>query len=165
MVREPLNKFLAPTLGIAFVIGVIGAVSLWVGQPLLIPSLGSAIFLQLMTPEEPSARTWNTAVGQLAGAGCGFGAVALLGVAGKSHFMVGSALLAARVGAAVLAVFGTAIIQYLLDAVSAAGGATALIVAVGAETTSPDGAVRLVAGIVLVTALGEPIRRWIVRRR
>lgn len=57
----------------------------------------------------------------------------------------------------------TSVLQRILRATSAAGGATALIVALGAETATADGAARLAAGILLVTLLGEAAR-WLVLR-
>lgn len=158
-----LSKEILPPLLITLILGGIGAFSLWVQQPLLIPSLGSAIFLQTLTPEEPSARAWNTGMGQLIGAAAGFGAVFLATAEWTPHFMGNNPLTIARVAAAAMAVFVTCVLQRILRATSAAGGATALVVALGAETATEDGAIRLVAGILLVTALGEAAR-WLILR-
>lgn len=156
-------KEVLPPLLITVVLGVIGVFSLWLQEPLLIPSLGSAIFLQTMTPEEPSARAWNTLMGQLVGAAAGFAAVMLSAAASTPHFMGNHHLMPARLVAAAVAAFATCVLQRMLAATSAAGGATALVVALGAETATAAGAVRLVAGILLVTVLGEAAR-WLVLR-
>jgi hypothetical protein len=158
-----LSKEALPPLLITLVLGGIGAFSLWVRQPLLIPSLGSAIFLQTLTPEEPSARAWNTGIGQLIGAAAGFGAVFLATAEWTPHFMGNNPLTIARVAAAAMAVLLTCVLQRILRATSAAGGATALVVALGAETATEEGAIRLVAGILLVTLLGE-VSRWLILR-
>ena len=56
------TSFLKTVLAAA-VIGVVALISVWLQQPLLAPSLGSAVFVQVMSPDEPSAHPWNTAVG------------------------------------------------------------------------------------------------------
>jgi hypothetical protein len=71
-------------------------------RELLIPSLGSAIFLQTTTPEEPSARAWNTGIGQLIGAAAGFGTVFLATAEWTPHFMGSNPLTIARVAAAAI---------------------------------------------------------------
>ncbi|WP_428488318.1 HPP family protein [Rhodopila sp.] len=160
-----LSKELLPPLLIAVVLGIIGVISIWVQAPLLIPSLGSAIFLQTLTPEEPSARPWNTGVGQLVGAAAGFIGVFVAAAASTPHFMADDRLTFARVAAAVIAVLLSAAGQRVLKATSAAGGATALVVALGAETATEAGAIRLFFGILLVTAIGEAARQLILRSR
>ena len=44
-----------------------------------------------------------------------------------------------------------------------AGGATAIVLAIGLETANRHGVARLAAGIVLVTALGEAACRRVLR--
>lgn len=160
-----LAKYVLPPLLLTVVTAVIGGISLWVQEPLLIPSLGSAIFLQTMTPQEPSARAWNTGIGQAIGAAAGFVAVFVTDAASTPHFMGAEWLMLPRVIAAAVAVFVTSVLQRLLAATTAAGGATALVVTLGAETATAAGAVRLATGIVLVTLLGEASRRLILRVR
>ena len=160
LTRMICREILPPVL-IATVLGAIGGFSIYVQQPMLVPSLGSAIFLQTMTPEEPAARAWNTGMGQFIGAAAGFAAVFLLSAAWTPHFMGDNPLTMPRVAAAIAAVIVTCLLQRVLRATSAAGGATALIVALGAETATVDGAARLAAGILLVTLLGEAAR-WLV---
>ena len=161
--RRALATYILPPLAVTVVLGVIGAFSVWAQQPWLIPSLGSAIFLQVLTPEEPSARTWNVAVGQLVGAACGFAGVFLSSAELTPSFIGLNHLTVDRVLATGLAVFLTLVFQYLLRAPNAAGGATALVVALGAETPTFAGAGRLALGILLVTAMGETARRFILR--
>jgi len=59
--------------------GAIGALGLWAGQAWLFPSLGPTIFLQAVTPHEPSAQLWNTLAGHAVGVAAGFGALFLFG--------------------------------------------------------------------------------------
>lgn len=143
----------------ALVLGLVGVVSLAVGEPLLVPSLGAAILLQVHLPDLPSARAWNTAVGQLCGAACGFAALYALGAAQDPSFSGVHPLMVGRVAATMVAVAGTLLLQALLGAINPAGGATALIVTLGSEAASRAGAARLTAAVLLLTALGEGARR------
>jgi hypothetical protein len=142
---------------------IIGAISVWAQQPCLVPSLASATIVQTLTPQEPSARAWNTAVGQLAGLIGGFAGIFLTAANLTPSFMDHHDLTFARVGAAGVAVIITAGIQVLLKAISPAGAATALVLAVGAESASLTGAARLIVGIILVTLLGEAARLGLLR--
>jgi hypothetical protein len=145
----------------ALVLGVVGTLSIAVGEPLLVPSLGAAILLQVHLPDLPSARAWNTTVGQLCGAACGFAALAAL----DASFSGLHSLTVGRVAATMAAVAGTLLSQALLGAINPAGGATALIVALGSEAATWVGVARLTAAVLLVTALGEGARRLSLRLR
>jgi hypothetical protein len=158
-------KIALPPVLIAIALGAIGLISVWLQQPLLVPSLGSAVFLEVLTPLEPSARAWPSFMGQIIGATSGFIGVLAAGAAFAPHFVDASPLVLPRVGAMLIAVIITAIVQPLLKATNAAGGATALVVALGAESVTAGGAARLFAGIVVATALGETARWIIVRTR
>lgn len=147
----------------ALVLGAIGAASVLASQPLLVPSLGASVLLQVHLPEQASARPWNTAIGQLCGVAAGYGAVLLLGAAAGPSFTSGHPLLVARVAASALAVAVALVMQTALGAVCPAGGATALIASLGLETADRAGLGRFVAAILLVTALGEGARRLVLR--
>jgi hypothetical protein len=60
----------------AFTTLLIGFVALLAGQPWLFPSLGPSIFLHVHKPDNPSAKPYNTLVGQ--GVGVAAGALAIL---------------------------------------------------------------------------------------
>ena len=142
---------------------IIGALSVWAQQPCLVPSLASATLVQTITPNEPTARAWNTAVGQLAGVAGGFVGIFATGSNATPSFMDHHTLTLARAGAAGLAVVIASGLQLLLKAISPAGAATALVLALGAETATLAGAGRLIVGIFLVTLLGELSRLGILR--
>lgn len=158
------NK-LTGAIAAGLVLAVIGAVSVWVGEAWLIPSLGSAVFVQTMTPEDPGGRGWNTAMGQILGLAGGFAGVFITGAVAAPHFTGHHALLFVRVAAIALSVFFTAILQFSCDAVSPAGGAIAIIVATGSKSASWSGLRDIVAGIALVTVFGEIARQFILRRK
>lgn len=140
------------------VIAGIGGLGTWAGQPWLFPSLGPTIFLQAVTPNDPSARPWNTVVGHAIGAGAGLLALFVCGadhapLPASAGFVVGS-----RVAAAALAVALTVAGQLLIRAPHAPAAATTMLIALGGM--QPDGRtlVALVVGVGLIAALGEITR-------
>ncbi|PPQ29519.1 HPP family protein [Rhodopila globiformis] len=147
----------------ALVLGIIAALGIWTQEAWLAPSLGSAVFTQVLTPSEASARPYNLAVGQFLGAAAGFAAVFATGAAGMPHFMSGQPLVIWRLAAVIIATLFAAVLQLLFRAITPAGGATALVVAVGAEPTRWIGVLHLSVGILLVTVLGEAVRQVMVR--
>ena len=147
----------------ALVLGVIGLVAVWTGQPLLAPSLASAAYAQILTPRTSSATAWSAGAGQIAGLVGGFVGVFASGAFAAPMFMGGHPLVDQRVLAAVIAIVVGAGLQLAIRATCPAGGATAVVVAIGAETASLDGAARMLVAIMLVTALGEAARRVILR--
>lgn len=158
LIRPAVGAFAA-----AIILTAIGAFSLWVQQPLLAASLGSAVFVQTLTPEEKSGRLWPTGIGQLAGLAGGLIGVILAHAEPAPMFMAAQPLVVARVLAACVAVLVTGCLQAALKAVSPAGAATALILALGMETPDWLGIVRLMTGIALVTLLGEAARQMLLR--
>ncbi len=160
-----MAKDLLQALMAALVLGLVGALSIALGDPLLVPSLGAAILLQVHLPDLPSARAWNTAVGQLCGAACGFAVLHALGAAHDPSFSGIHPLTVGRVAATMAAVAATLLLQALLGAINPAGGATALIVTLGSEAATLAGAGRLTAAVLLASALGEGARRLSLRLR
>ncbi len=159
-----MNKVLPPIL-ITLVLAVIAAFSLWAQQAWLVPSVAAAAFLQIFSPDEPSARPYGIAVGQIIGGISGFIGVLALAATVAPAFTGDHHLPAARFGAIVVAVAISSIAQAGLGATSPAGGATAVVVASGVETATWLGAERLLLGITLVTVLGEVARRIVLRIR
>lgn len=159
-----MTKLLPPLL-LALVLGAIGLFSVWVAQPWLVPSLGSAAYTQLLTPDEPGAKPYSVGVGQLIGGAAGLFGVFVAGASAMPEFMHGHPLALHRVLAVLIAVLVGGAAQMAARATSPAGGATALVIALGAETANWAGAGRLATGIVLVTVLGESARQLIVRTR
>ncbi len=159
-----MEKLVPPVL-LAFVLGAIGLFSVWAHQPWLAPSLGSAAFTQLLSPDEPSARPYSTGVGQLIGGAAGLFGVFVTGAGAAPQFLGDHALALHRVLAVIIAVLVAGAAQSVARARSPAGGATALIVALGLETANGAGVGRLVIGIALVTVLGEAARQIIIRLR
>ncbi len=158
------SKIVAPILA-TVVLAIIAAFGVWAQQPWLAPSLGSAIFTQVFDPDQPAARPYSIAVGESLGAAAGYAGVFVAGAAIAPAFMSGHELVFARVAAVAIAILLTAVAQLVFKATTPAGGATALVVAVGAESADWEGAFHLAVGILLVTVLGELSRRTIIRVR
>jgi len=165
---EPQNSSIArlvmPPAAAAIVLSAIGAIGLAAHDAYLVPSLGSAIFVQVMTPKEPSASLWSTLIGQLVALPAGFIAVYCCGAQAAPSFLSGHPLAADRLLAAAIAVVLTIAAQRALRATSPAGGAVALLLALGTTPSNWHGALLLGIGIVLVTLLGEPCRILILRQ-
>jgi hypothetical protein len=154
---------LVAVLGNAGVIGLIGAAGVWAGEPWLIASLGPSALVQIMTPRQPSARPWNTAIGQFVGLAAGFASVYALGAVWAPQVTAGHPMTWIRVAAAALAIGLTAAGQALLRAIDAPGGATSLLLAIGKIKPTLYGAFLITVGVLLVTVLGEAVR-WVVLR-
>ena len=159
-----MTKSALQGLLVAGVLAVIAALSVLLQQPLLAPSLGSAVFVQVTSPNEPSARPWNTAVGQFVGLAAGFIGIYVASASTVPVFMAGHPLVWARVLAVVVAIFLTVLGETVFQATSPAGAATAVVIATGAETADWAGFGRLAFAIALVTALGEIARRIMLKR-
>ena len=156
---------LLPSVLMAMVLGAIGLFCVWARQPWLVPSLGSAAFTQLLTPDAPGAKPYSIGVGQLIGGAAGLVGVFVAGAGAMPQFMGDHALALHRVLAVIIAVLLAGIAQVAARATSPAGGATALVIALGAETANWAGAGRLAVGIALVTVLGEAARQAIIKLR
>lgn len=158
------DKIASPILA-AVGLGLIALFGIWAQEAWLAPSLGSAMFLQVFNPEQESARPYSVAVGQLIGAVAGFAGVFIAGAASVPAFMGSNELVYARAIAVAVAVLLAAAAQLACKATNPAGGATALVVAIGAESPEWRGLFHLVIGIALVTVLGEAARRIVLRLR
>jgi len=158
-----MSKTILPPLLATMVLGLIGLFAVWTQEPWLAPSLGSAVFTQVMTPSDSSAKPANILAGQIIGAIAGFAGVFVAGVASAPPFFGAHTLLLSRVLALSVAACLACLAQLATGFATPAGGATALVVAVGAETASWSGFGHLAVGIVLVTLGGELSRRLVLR--
>jgi hypothetical protein len=138
---------------------IIGALGMWSGLPLLFPSLGPTIFLQVYDPDQESSRPYNVILGHALGI-----LAAVLGLmatgAGMDPSVLGSGELTwPRVWAAVIAMALTLALQVPLKAGHPPASATALLLALGGFSVSWPDMIVLAAGILLTAALGEVLRR------
>lgn len=158
------ERALSP-LATAAILALIGAIAIWTHHAWLVPSLGAAAFIQTMMPDQVAARPWSMVVGQFIGLAAGYAGVYAAGAQGVPPLTGGHALVWARVEAVGIAVALTAIAQALLRAKNPAGGATTLLMALGTEPPTRNGALLMGVGIILVSLLGEACRFGILAAR
>ncbi|EYD77710.1 hypothetical protein Rumeso_00668 [Rubellimicrobium mesophilum DSM 19309] len=160
MSRESVTWSIYASLLSASVMVVIGLLGLWAGKPWLFPSLGPTIFLQAVTPDQPSARPWNTLTGHALGVIAGFAALFLLHAQNDPPTLSAGVLTGGRVAATALAVGLTVALQLALKAEHPPAAATTMLISLGG--LKPDWSTVLViaAGVVTVAVLGEGVR-WL----
>ena len=111
-------------------IGLLASLAMLSGTPFIFPSLGPTAFMLFHDPLTPAASPRNTLCGHAVGIGCGYAALALLGLAHEPGVAV-EGVDDARVFAAALALAATGAIMVLADLWHPPAGATTLIVALG----------------------------------
>ena len=127
-------------------------------KPLFFASLGPTAYELTETPHRPSAKPYNVIVGHFIGVVSGFAALALThswSFPAVSNYNISLARVWAAVIATLLTVFGT----MLARATQPAALSTTLVVATGSMQKLEDGPI-IMAAILLLTAIGEPLRRW-----
>jgi len=154
-----------PAVAAGLVMAIIGVLGWAAGVPWLFPSLGPTIAIQAEASDSPVARPWNVVAGHFIGAAVGFAAVHLSGVIREPAMNLSHALTGPRVAAASLAVLVSMALQALARANHPPAQATTLLVVVGALDADLHGACVLAAGVLLVAALGEPVRRMALSKR
>jgi len=136
---------------------VVGAVSLLVGRPWLLPSLGPSAVLAGEMPAHPVTRAWNTIVGHFGGLLAGAIGGILAGAASQPAVLVDHVVTPQRVLASVIAIALAAIMGGLLRASHPPAAATTLLVSLGSLRTIEDG-VNLMAGVLVLTAVASLLR-------
>jgi CBS-domain-containing membrane protein len=158
MARRDL--FLAPLLEAALI--VILAVVGWVsGTPLVFASLGPTAYEIVETSDRPSARPYNIIVGNLIAVLAAFAALWMTGAWGAPRVSAHGVPLD-RVWAATIAALLTVLCTLLARATQPAALSTTLLIALGIMQTARDGVIIMLA-VLLITAIGEPLRRWRVK--
>lgn len=156
------DLLVAPALegALVFVVALAG----WIThQPLMFASLGPTAYELVETPERQSARPYNILVGHLVAVVGAFVALAL------SHAWAVPAVSSSgvpllRVWAAMLAATFTVFVTLLLKATQPAALSTTLLISLGVMQTWKDGAIIMIA-VVLMTLIGEPVRRLRCKHR
>lgn len=141
--------------------GLIGVMALaaWITQqPLIFASLGPTGFELVETPNRPSARPYNIIAGHLIAVLAAFTALHFTHAWQTPAASTGSISLL-RVWAAILAALLTVFFSILAKATQPAALSTTLVIALGSLQTPKDGLL-IMAAILLMTAIGEPLRRW-----
>lgn len=131
---------------------------MWAGTPWLFPSLGPTIAIQSASPEAQSARPLSVLGGHLIGLAAGFTAVFITGAASTPSVVDAHRLSGQRVGASVLAVLLSMLVQHFTRLEHPPAQATTLLLALGALQADASTAVTVIAGVLLIIVLGEGVR-------
>jgi CBS-domain-containing membrane protein len=136
-------------------LGILATLAWYTHHPLLFPSLGPTAFLLFYTPLVPAASPRNTILGHLVGVLCGFGFLALFGLADAGPALV-TGIDLPRIGAASLSLAATSGLMVLFAVEHPPAGATTLIVSMGL-IRRPAALVVLMTAVVLLCLQG-----WII---
>ncbi len=131
-------------------------------QPLIFASLGPTAYELVEQPQARSARVYNIIVGHLTGVGAGFLAVYLLGAWNAPNVLSTGIVSSERLWAATVAVTLTTFLTLILKAGQPAAVATTLLISLGSMQTLRGG-IDIVVGVLIITAIGEPVRRFRLR--
>lgn len=144
---------------------VAGAMTLATKQPWLFAALGPSALMIASSPGHPTTRFQNVVVGHAIAFVCAWLALLLLGAGSAPALLGAKSIPVVRVWASVLAVAATAFIQPSLRAYHAPAAATALLIAMGTHRPTWKTALAMLAGVVLVAALGEWFQRIRLREQ
>ena len=140
------------------------ALASWVTRnPLIFASLGPTAYELVETPERPSARPYNVIAGHLIAILAAFLAIYLTK---STHVppLTESGIPLPRVWAAGIAASTTVLVTLVARAAQPAAVATSLLIALGTMKQWRDG-ILIMAAVLLMTALGTPIRKWRLKAR
>jgi HPP family len=150
------------TLGEGGLVLAAAAVGWVTRQPLIFASLGPTAYELVEQPRARSAKVYNIIAGHLIGLGAGFLALYVLNAWGAPNVLAAGVVSTKRLWAVTIAAALTTLLTLILRAAQPAALATTLLVSLGAMQTLRS-AVAIVAGVLLITAMGEPVRRWRLR--
>ncbi len=131
-------------------------------SPMLFASLGPTAYELVETPNRPSARGYNVLMGHGCGIASGLMALWMLGQWGAKGSPGGEVTLM-RVLVATTAALLTVMISLMAKATQPAAVASALVVALGSGRHLRTAGFMALA-IVCLRLVGEPLRRWRLRR-
>jgi hypothetical protein len=147
------------TLGEGGLVLLLAAIGWATKQPLIFASLGPTAYELVEQPQLRSARAYNIIVGHLIGLGAGFFAVYLLNAWSAPNVISSGVVSSDRLWAVAIAAALTTLLTLILKAGQPAALATTLLVSLGSMQTLRD-AVAIAAGVVIITIVGEPVRRF-----
>jgi HPP family len=147
------------TVGEGGLVLALAAVGWAARQPLIFASLGPTAYELVEQPQVRSARVYNIIAGHLIGLGAGFLAVYLLNAWNAPNVISTGIVSSERLWAATVAAMLTTFITLILKAGQPAALATTLLISLGSMQTL-WGAIDIIAGVLIITAIGEPVRRF-----
>ena len=151
------NDLLWATLGEGGVVLALAAIGWATKQPLIFASLGPTAYELVEQPQLRSARIYNILIGHMTGLAAGFFALYVLNAWTAPNVLSTGTVSPPRIWAMTIAVTLTTFLILILKASQPAATATALLISSGAMQTRQD-AIAIVLGVLVITALGEPLR-------
>jgi len=154
---KKIDLLLAP-LGEAFLLLIVALAGWLAHQPLIFASLGPTAYELIETPHRKTAKPWSIF--------CGHGIAVIAGYVAlwvtRAWWLPAvsqNGVPLHRIWAAVLASALTVFFTLLARASQPAALSTTLLISLGIMQTPPD-AVIIMAAVVLMILVGEPLRRW-----
>lgn len=147
------------TLGEGGIVLALAAIAWATNEPLIFASLGPTAYELVEQPQLRSARAYNIIVGHLVGLGAGFLAVYLLNAWAAPNVIATGVVSGSRLWAIAISAALTTLVSLILKAGQPAALATTLLVSLGAMQSLRD-AIGIISGVLLITAIGEPVRRF-----
>lgn len=141
-----------------------GLVSWAAHTAFLFASLGPTVYEQVETPQRKTATPYSILVGHFVAIGAGLLGILATGAHAAPPLTPSGRFTMVRVVAVVIATGVTAGVTILLGASQPAALSTALLVSLG-QMQSPKGVLAIVIGVLLVTAFGQPLRRYRLRHQ
>jgi CBS-domain-containing membrane protein len=152
------KELLVASLCEAALIFVAGLAAVLTHKLLIFASLGPTAYEMVETPHSPTARPYNILVGHLIGVLAGLTALHLTHAWSTPSITTGATVWP-RVLAAVLSVGLTVFFTLLLHATQPAAVSTTLLISLG-TLQGLRGAAEIMCAVLLMTLVGEPLRRW-----
>jgi HPP family len=146
------------SLAEAGILLAVSAVAWAAHQPLIFASLGPTAYEVIEQPQMKSARLYNVIVGHLVGLGSGLLALYVLDAWNAPKLLPLGNLSSGRMWAVVIAAIVTTLVNLLIKSGQPAALSTTLLVTLGQMQTRRD-ALAIVAGVLLIAMIGEPVRR------
>lgn len=143
---------------------VVSGIGLALKLPLLFTSLGPTAYEQIEKPNARSAKPYNIIVGHCVALLAGFAALFLDHAFNAPVPSTAGQLTGSRIFASVLGCVLTAFINLLLRASQPAAFSTTLLVTLGSYESARD-AFTIVLAVLVLTILGEPLRRKSLKLR
>lgn len=137
------------------VVGTIGWAAHW---PFVFASLGPTAYEQLEKPHSKSAHPYSVLMGHMVAVCAGFFALWILNAWASPKALSVGYIPAQRLWASVIAAGLTAGVTLAINASQPASLSTSLLITLGSMQTGRD-AVAIAIGVLILTAVGEPVRR------
>jgi hypothetical protein len=159
----PLKRdLLIAPIGEGALIMVLAAIGWATRWPFIFASLGPTAYEMMEQPELKSARPYNVIAGHFVALGAGWASLWVFHARASPTVSIAGFVSAPRLWAAVLAVVLTTLVTLTIRASQPAALSTALLVSLGSMQTARSAAA-IVISVLILAAIGEPLRRWRVK--